>query len=122
MRVFKTTAEGCLGEIALQILHRMRGEIVEKKVKTLTGISLRKMTQARVEQFVRTKKGYKSLGAKDVWADCITGTLYSMDGKCLSSNQLMIVETDEKPHCTIREMMDDFKFGSGYDYQYGSTD
>ena len=120
MRVFKTTAEGCLGEIALQIVHRMRGEIVEKKVKTLTGISLRKMTKARVEQFVRTKKGYKSLGAKDVWADWVTGTLYSMDGKCLSSNQLMIVETDEKPRCTIREMMDNFKFGSGYEYQYGS--
>lgn len=122
MRVFKTTSEGCLGEIALQMLHRMRVEIVEKKVKTLTGISLRKMTKARVEQFVRTKKGHKSLGVKDVWADWVTGTLYGMDGKCLSSNQLVIVDTDEKPHCTIKEMMDKFKFGSGYEYQYGSSD
>lgn len=122
MRVFKTTVEGCLGEISLQILHRINGELVDKKVKTLTGISLRKMTKVRVERFVRTKKGYKSLGIDDFWADWITGTLYGMNGKCVSSNQLAIVETDEKPHCTIKEMMDNFKFGSGYDYQYGSTD
>lgn len=122
MRVLKTTAEGCLGEIALQILHKMRGEIFEKKVKTLTGISLRKMTKAKIERFVRTKKGYKSLGVQDVWADWITGTLYTMSGKCLSSTQLMIVETEEKPHCSIKSMMDNFRFGSGHEYQYGSSD
>ena len=121
MRVFKTTVEGCLGEIALQMLHRIGGEIVEKKVKTLTGIALRRMTKAQVEQFVRTKKGYKSLGVQDVWADWITGTLYGMDGKCLSSNQMQIVETNEKPHCSIKSMMDKFKFGHGTDYEYGSN-
>jgi hypothetical protein len=121
MRVFRTTVEGCLGEITLQMLHRMNGEIVEKKVKTMTGISLRKMTKVQVEHFARTKKGYKSLGVRDVWADWITGTLYGMDGKCLSSDNLMLVETDEKPYCSIKEMMNNFRFGHGTDYEYGSN-
>lgn len=121
MRVFRTTAEGCLGEISLQILQRMRGEIVEKKVKTVTGISLRRMTKAQVERFVRTKNGYKSLGVQDVFADVVTGTLYSMDGKCLSSDKMHIIETDEEPHCTIKSMMDKFRFGHGIDYEYGSN-
>lgn len=121
MRVFKTTVEGCLGEIALQMLHRMNAEIVEKKVKTLTGISVRRMTKAQVERFVRTKKGYKSLGMKEVWADWVTGTLYDMDGNCLSSNQIKIVDTDEEPYCSIKDLMDKFKFGHGSDYEYGSN-
>ena len=112
MRVFRTTAEGCLGDISLQILHKLKLEFVEKKVKTLTGISLRK--------FVRIKIGTQA-GEEEVFADWVTGTLYRDDGSCLSSDKITIVETDEKPYCSIKNLIDAFKFGHGADYEYGSN-
>lgn len=105
MRVFRATPEGCLGEISLQVLQKMRLPSIKKKVKTMTGISLRKFVAIKLEN-------------KDVLCDIITGTLYDSDGKCMSSDKLMLVDTDEKPHCSIKSMMDKFQYGHGSDYEY----
>jgi hypothetical protein len=124
MKVFRVSNEaGCLSEMGLIMLHRLfdRKELVDKKVRTMTGVSLRQFIKIPLETVVRTKKGYKSLGIRDVWADWVTGSLYDMDGSCISSPNLKIVETDEAPHCSIKDLMDKFKFGHGSEYEYGSN-
>jgi hypothetical protein len=120
MRVFNITNDGaCLGEINLILLRKEypRKDIVDKKVKTMTGISLRQFAVIQVQKFVRSKNGLKIEWAADCYADYTTGTLYTMDGKCLSSDKLQIVETDEKPYCSIKQMINEFTYCRGADYE-----
>lgn len=123
MRVFNITNDGaCLGEINLIMLRKEypREKIVDKKVRTLTGISLRQFAVIEVQKFVHTKRGYKVDWQEACYADWITGTLYRMDGSCLSSDQLKIVETKEKPYCSIKQMINEFTYGRGADYEISS--
>jgi hypothetical protein len=124
MRVFRVSNEaGCLSEMGLIILHKLfdEKELVSKKVQTMTGISLRRFVKIPIESVVRTKKGFKTVGIRDVWADWVTGSLYELSGECVSSPNLRIIETKKKPYCSIKDMMDKFKFGHGADYEYGSN-
>lgn len=124
MRVFRIREEaGYLGEMGLITLHRVAKEkdFVKKKVKTLTGISLRTFVKIPIEVTKKLKNGKKSITVRDAWVDWVTGTLYEMDGKCISSSQLQIVNTSKKPYCSIKDMMDKFKFGHGEEYEYGSS-
>jgi hypothetical protein len=122
MRVFNLTSEDCLGDIGLMMLHKEydRKQLEQRKVKTLTGISLRWFAKIQVQKFVHTKKGYRSKGIFDALADWTTGTLYEVGGKCLSSDQLRIVETDAKPYCSIRDMFKTFEYGRGSEYEIGT--
>lgn len=116
MRAFRLTPEHCLSEISLIALRKSNPEIVEKKVKTMTGISLRKFATIRVQRVVRSKGRYKVDWDGECLADCVTGSVY-LDGRCLSSDKMCIVETDETPHCNIKEMMASFAYGKGSDYE-----
>ena len=123
MRVFNLTSEGdCLGEIGLMLLHKEydQKQLEQRKVKTLTGISLRWFAKIQVQKFVHTKRGLKAQWTRDALVDWVTGTIYSPEGKCYSSEQLQIVETDEKPYCSIREMIKTFEYGRGSEYEIGS--
>jgi hypothetical protein len=123
MRVFSLTSEGdCLGEISLILLHKEydQKELQQRKVKTLTGISLRWFAKIQVQRFVHTKKGYRSKWTRDALVDWVTGTLYTLEGECYSSEQLKIVETDEEPYCSIRDMVQNFEYGRGSEYEIGS--
>jgi hypothetical protein len=99
MRVFRVSNEaGCLSEMGLIILHKLfdEKELVSKKVQTMTGISLRRFVKIPIESVVRTKKGFKTVGIRDVWADWVTGSLYELSGECVSSPNLRIIETKKK--------------------------
>lgn len=124
MKVFRVSSDGaCLSEMALITLHRLvdASSLIEKKVKTLTGISARRFTKVHLETLVRSKNGYKVERMREVWVDWVTGSLYELDGSCLSSPHLKIVETDQKPYCRVKEMLENFKFGYGGDYEYSSN-
>lgn len=122
MRVFNlANDDDCLGEVNLIMLHREydQTKLQQRKVKTLTGISLRWFAEIQAQKFKRIGNGSVIEWEKNLLADWVTGTLYTTDGDCCSSNQLKIIETEEKPYCSIKDMIEKFEYGRGEEYEIG---